>query len=145
MDYFRWYGYGLYLNQYNVIYIDFSDMDDAYTDYGSFICRIKRQLKKDLEASYPEISFDKDSTISEDLGVINQKTRDRFIFILDKRDIVFNLIFFDTHQRQCLLFPKALLKDRAYADLTYMTWIPPIAKYSSSTELNNLLEYTMAS
>lgn len=82
--------YALHLNQYNVIYIDFSDMDDACTDYGSFICRIKRRLKKDLRASYPEISFDEDSTISEDLVAINQKNNDRFIFILDEWDVVFN-------------------------------------------------------
>lgn len=85
-------------------------MDDAYTDYGSFICRIKRQLKKDLEASYPEISFDEDSTISEDLGVINQKTRDRFIFILDKRDIVFNLIFLTHTSDNAFFFPKRCLR-----------------------------------
>ena len=46
-------------------------MDDACTDYGSFICRIKRRLKKDLESSYPGISFDEDSTISEDLVSIS--------------------------------------------------------------------------
>lgn len=139
-------GYGLHLNQYNVIYMDFSDMDDACTDYGSFICRIKRRLKKDLESSYPEISFDKDSTISEDLVSINQKTHDRFIFILDEWDIVFNLNFItDEDRRQYLLFLKVLLRDRSYVDFAYMTGILPIAKYSSGTELNNFLEYTMAS
>lgn len=84
-------GYSMHLNQYNVIYIDFSDMDDACKDYASFIGRIKKRLKRDLKAAYPDISFDEDSTISEDLLYISQKTRDQFIFILDEWDVVFGL------------------------------------------------------
>lgn len=42
-------------------------------------------------------------------------------------------------------FLSNLLKDQPYVDLTYMTGILPIAKYSSGSELNMFLEYTMAS
>ncbi len=59
--------YQVHLNQYNVIYIDFSDMDDACTDYPSFIGRIKKRLKRDLFEAYPDIIFDEASTITEDL------------------------------------------------------------------------------
>ncbi len=139
-------GYSLHLNQYNVIYIDFSDMDDACRDYHSFIGRIKKRLKRDLRDAYPKISFDEDSTISEDLLCINQKTREQFIFILDEWDMVFGLNFIsDEERRQYLLFLKVLLRDRFYVAFAYMTGIMPIAKYSSGTELNNFLEYTMAS
>lgn len=138
--------YQVHLNQYNVIYIDFSDMDDACTDYPSFIGRIKKRLKRDLFEAYPDIIFDEASTITEDLVYINQKTKDRFIFILDEWDVVFNLKFIsEEERRQYLLFLKVLLRDRAYAAFAYMTGILPIAKYSSGTELNNFLEYTMAS
>lgn len=51
----------------------------------------------------------------------------------------------DEDRRQYLLFLKILLKDRSYVDFAYITGILPIAKYSSGTELNNFLEYTMAS
>lgn len=139
-------GYSMHLNQYNVIYIDFSDMDDACKDYASFIGRIKKRLKRDLKAAYPDISFDEDSTISEDLLYISQKTRDQFIFILDEWDVVFGLNFIsDDDREQYLLFLKVLLRDRSYVAFAYMTGIMPIAKYSSGTELNNFLEYTMAS
>ena len=37
------------------------------------------------------------------------------------------------------------MKDRSYVQLTYMTGILPIAKYSSGSELNMFWEYTMAS
>ena len=43
-----------------------------------------------------------------------------------------------------LLFLRNLLKDQAYVTLAYMTGILPIAKYSSGSELNMFLEYTMA-
>ena len=139
-------GYSMHLNQYNVIYIDFSDMDDACTDYSSFIGRLKKRLKRDLRDAYPKISFDEDSTISENLLYINQQTQDRFIFILDEWDVVFGLHFIsDEDRRQYLLFLKVLLRDRSYVAFAYMTGIMPIAKYSSGTELNNFLEYTMAS
>ena len=44
-----------------------------------------------------------------------------------------------------LLFLKGLLKDKPYVALTYMTGILPIAKYSSGSELNMFIEYTMGS
>ena len=42
-----------------------------------------------------------------------------------------------------LLFLKGLLKDKPYVSLAYMTGILPIAKYSSGSELNMFIEYTM--
>ena len=42
-------------------------------------------------------------------------------------------------------FLSNLLKDYGYVELSYMTGILPIAKYSSGSELNMFLEYTMAS
>ena len=42
-------------------------------------------------------------------------------------------------------FLSNLLKDHGYVELSYMTGILPIAKYSSGSELNMFLEYTMAS
>ncbi|MBO5623851.1 MAG: AAA family ATPase, partial [Butyrivibrio sp.] len=44
-----------------------------------------------------------------------------------------------------LIFLRNLLKDQAYVALAYMTGILPIAKYSSGSELNMFMEYSMAS
>ena len=49
------------------------------------------------------------------------------------------------NKKQYVLFLSNLLKDRSYVQLTYMTGILPIAKYSSGSELNMFWEYTMAS
>ena len=48
-------------------------------------------------------------------------------------------------KKSYLLFLKGLLKDKPYVALAYMTGILPIAKYSSGSELNMFMEYTMAS
>ena len=50
----------------------------------------------------------------------------------------------DIEKQKYLLFLRNLLKDQAYVALAYMTGILPIAKYSSGSELNMFLEYTMA-
>lgn len=42
-----------------------------------------------------------------------------------------------------LAFLKNLLKDQIYVELTYMTGVLPIAKYSSGSELNMFVEYDM--
>lgn len=49
------------------------------------------------------------------------------------------------HKNSAISFLSNLLKDRPYVLLSYMTGILPIAKYSSGSELNMFLEYTMAS
>ncbi len=45
------------LNQYDVIYIDFSKMDDECKNYTSYIRNIKELLREDLRTAYPEVSF----------------------------------------------------------------------------------------
>ena len=43
------------------------------------------------------------------------------------------------------MFLRNLLKDRPYVLLAYTTGILPIAKYSSGSELNMFMKYTMIS
>ncbi len=50
----------------------------------------------------------------------------------------------DDDKKAFLLFLKSLLKGKIYVELAYMTGILPIAKYSSSSELNMFLEYDIA-
>lgn len=42
------------------------------------------------------------------------------------------------------MFLSNLLKDKPYVQFVYMTGILPIAKYSSGSELNMFVEFTMA-
>ena len=81
---------------------------------------------------------------SDILDKIYFQYSEKFIFILDEWDAVFHMKFITTVEKnQYLSFLKALLKDKAYVFFAYMTGILPIAKYSSGSELNMFLEYTM--
>lgn len=63
-----------------------------------------------------------------------------------KRFLTGNKSFVTQNDRQNYIsFLSNLLKDHAYVSLSYMTGILPISKYSSGSELNMFIEYTMAS
>lgn len=131
-------------NQYNVIYIDFSDIDDECSSYSQYINAIKTCLKNDLMQAYPQVKLQEISTVQSDLKEVFSQTGERFVFIFDEWDTVFHLSFItEADKKQYLQFLKSLLKDRAYVLLSYMTGILPIAKYSSGSELNMFMEYTM--
>ena len=111
--------YRKHLNQYNTIYIDFSVVDIDFRENGS---------------------------VREDLQRIFAEKKERFVFVFDEWDSVFHMPFVtEDDKKSYLLFLKGLLKDKPYVALAYMTGILPIAKYSSGSELNMFMEYTMAS
>lgn len=137
--------YRKHLNQYNVIYIDFSEMDDECKSYASYISNIKALLREDLHSAYHDVSFRKNGSISEDLKRIYTATRERFVFVLDEWDAIFHMPFIKEKDKLAYLnFLKNMLKGKVYVSFAYMTGILPIAKYSSGSEINMFLEYTMA-
>ena len=70
-------------------------------------------------------------------------TNDKFIFIFDEWDYIFNNHLFVEHQNDFLEFLRNLLKDQPYVALAYMTGVLPIKKYSSGSALNMFDEFTM--
>ncbi len=58
-------GYHRHLNQHDVIYIDFSEIDDACSTYASYIGNIKQLLREDMYASYPDVAFRENGTVME--------------------------------------------------------------------------------
>lgn len=136
--------YQKHLNKHNVIQIDFSKVDDECKNYRTYIGDIKDLLREDLHAAYPNVTFRNEGTVVEDLKRIYAKTKEQFIFVLDEWDAVFHMPFVKESDRQnYLLFLKSLLKDQAYVSMAYMTGVLPIAKYSSGSELNVFVEYSM--
>lgn len=137
--------YEKHLNSHNVIYIDFSKYDDDCCTYDDYIANIKEVLQEDVRTAYPDVEFRKKASVAEDLTRVHQQKKERFIFILDEWDAVFHMSFvLDRDKEKYLTFLKNLLKGNAYLEFVYMTGILPIAKYSSGSELNDFLEYTMA-
>jgi len=138
-------GYRENLNQYNVIYIDFSEMPEECDSYLKYIRRIKKYLKEDLANAYPEAGVDRDTAVWDILNKIFLKTGDQFVFIFDEWDCIFHKDYVQAKDKAAFIdFLSNLLKGKAYVTFTYMTGILPIAKYSSGSALNMFAEFTMA-
>lgn len=136
--------YRRHLNQYDVIYIDFSRMPELCNSYQTYITRIIDGLKNDLWDAYPQIDVDHAKSVWDILQEINERSNAAFLFVLDEWDAVFHMSFVtQEEQRKYLLFLKNLLKDQPYVELAYMTGVLPITKYSSGSELNMFTEYNM--
>ena len=139
--------YRKHLNQHNVIYIDFSKMPGNCKSYMEYITRIEERLKRDLLKVYSEIEIYPEDSLWDILeSIFIEYNGQKFIFIFDEWDCIFHKNFVTEEDRQNYIsFLSNLLKDHAYVSLSYMTGILPIAKYSSGSELNMFIEYTMAS
>lgn len=138
--------YNKYLNQFRVIHISFNDTSGQCTSYHDYIQRINNKLVRDLKKEYPfvEISHD-ESVIDVLIDIYAEEDTAKFIFVFDEWDYIFHQDFVTEEDKKAyLLFLRSLLKDRPYVLLAYMTGILPIAKYSSGSELNMFVEYTMA-
>ncbi|NBI64755.1 hypothetical protein D3Z38_17345 [Clostridiales bacterium] len=133
-----------HLNQHNVIFVDFSRVPREQGSYEQYIDRVQDGINQDLEEAYPGIGINVSGTVWDNLLTIFEKTKERFTFVIDEWDAVFHMSFVSKAQQQAYLsFLKNLLKDQVYVELTYMTGVLPIAKYSSGSELNMFVEYDM--
>jgi hypothetical protein len=133
------------LNRYHVIFLSLNDMPRRCKTYEQYITRIEDNLLDDLMQMYPEVQIRPSDAVPDVLTKIYalDPTR-KFIFVLDEWDFIFHRDFVTEEDKTDYMgFLNALLKDRPYVALAYMTGILPIAKYSSGSELNMFLEYTM--
>ena len=129
-----------HLNKYNVISISFNKISDKGNTFFEYMNMIKTSLINDIVEKYPHINPNKYFTISDMLNDTNEK----FIFIMDEWDYIFNNNLFIDHQNEFLEFLRNLLKDKSYVALAYMTGVLPIKKHSSTSALNMFDEYTLS-
>ena len=133
-----------YFNKYDMIYIDFSEVLEKCSSYDEYITRILEGLRADLREAFPEFISNRKS-VWDIMTDIFQKTKQKFVFVMDEWDAIFHMPFIsDKDKQEFLRFLKALLKDKAYVEIAYMTGVLPIAKYSSGSEINMFKEYDMA-
>lgn len=132
--------YQQHLNQHHVIHIDFSRTPLDCNRYQQYIMAIRDGIQEDIACYFPETRLKQNESPWDAL----EKTGQTFIFVLDEWDAVFHMSFMNEQDKnEHMLFLKNLLKDRAYVELAYMTGVLPIAKYSSGSELNMFMEYSM--
>jgi hypothetical protein len=139
--------YEVFAGQYDVISISLNEMPRKCTNYEQYIDRIENRLLKDLMNSYPNADIREDDAVWDAMmSIFNVYDSKQFIFVLDEWDFIYHQDFAtERDKKDYISFLSNLLKDKPYVSLAYMTGILPIAKYSSGSELNMFLEYTMAS
>lgn len=138
-------GYQEYLNQCDVIHISFNELPRKCGAYEPYIERIENRLLHDLQQAYPDCGISDDEALWDALMDIHEKYLTRFVFIFDEWDFIFHRNYVtESNKKDFVSFLSSLLKDKPYVSLAYMTGILPITKYSSGSELNMFLEYTMA-
>ena len=136
---------GRHQNQHHVIFISCNEVPRKCSSYAPYIDRMESRLKKDLQHACPDIEMDAEAALWDILDEIYETFEETFIFILDEWDYIFHQDFTKEDDRKSYIrFLSSLLKDKPYVAFAYMTGILPIAKYSSGSELNMFLEYTMA-
>lgn len=138
--------YRKHIGKYDVIFISLNELPRKCRSYEQYIDRIESRLICDLKKEYPDADFREDDAVWDALtSVYNAYDSRRFIFVLDEWDFIFHRDFVtEKNKKEYIDFLSNLLKGKAYVALAYMTGILPIAKYSSGSELNMFLEYTMA-
>ena len=136
-----------YAGKYDVVFVSLNELPRKCTSYEQYIERIENRLLKDLIDAYPKAEIQKEDAVWDAFSAVyHAYDSKRFIFVLDEWDFIFHRDFVTLRDRKEYIdFLSNLLKGKAYVSLAYMTGILPIAKYSSGSELNMFLEYTMAS
>ncbi len=137
--------YREHLNKHNVIHIVFNAIDEEECQsYQQYISRIKKTLLRDLKNAFPTAEIENDDTVISALNQVLEYCGEKFIFVLDEWDFIFHQDFAtDTDKKAFARFLNALLKDKAYVEMAYITGVLPIAKFSSGSELNMFFEFTM--
>lgn len=139
--------YQVYAGKYDVVFISFNELPRRCRSYEQYIGRIEDRLIRDLKAAYPKADIREEDAVWDAFSAVYHcYDSKRFIFVLDEWDFIFHKDFVtESDRKEYIDFLSNLLKGKAYVSLAYMTGILPIAKYSSGSELNMFLEYTMAS
>ncbi|MCD7765918.1 MAG: ATP-binding protein, partial [Lachnospiraceae bacterium] len=137
--------YREYMNQYNVIYINFIKPANTSKNYDEFINSIETFLIRDLRKSFPDTDYWEGLSLADFLGLIYADKQEKFILIFDEWDCIFHKSYTSNEERKSFInWLAAMTKDTGYVALSYMTGVLPIAKYSSGSTINNFDEYTMA-
>ena len=135
-----------HLNQYRVIYLDMTSFITRFKD-ESIVCHIDEELKADVCAAYPELTFVERDDLMGCLMRINDATGDSFFFIIDEWDAICREFEPGSEGMESYLnWLRRMFKDVIAYDVfagVYMTGILPVKKYKTPTAMNNFVEYSM--
>ena len=136
-----------YMNQYDVIHFDVQWCMNVAGGPDQVIGYITENVIQELREFYPEIVTEKVKSVVEALSRINEKTKARFVIIIDEWDVLIRDEAMNHQvQEQYINFLRDLFKGilpTKYIALAYLTGILPVKKVKTQSALNNFSEFTM--
>lgn len=140
----------LYLNKFDVIYLDITRFISTSTDIKNVVSDIQRKVIDELKTAYPSCIKENEQILADALFGVSHKKELKFIVIIDEWDALFREAKNDDLlQKEYVQFLRGLFKGGPATDETiaaaYMTGILPIKKYGTQSALTDFQEYTMTS
>lgn len=135
-----------YINKFNVIHIDIQWIKNS-TECIKIVETIQKSIISELKELYPEFADDKCKSLPLLLANIHNKTKNKFIIIIDEWDCIFREDKNNKKaQEEYIQLLNGLFKGSQpdkFISLAYLTGILPIKKYGTQSALNNFEEFTM--
>jgi hypothetical protein len=134
--------YETHLNKYPTIYWDWNRFADR--DFKSVVKETQKAVIEDLRTKYPFLKADEDK-LMDALSEINERTGERFIFIIDEWDRLVREVDKNVQEEYVNLLRamfKSNIANKVFL-LVYMTGILPIIKVEAQSALNNFVEYSI--
>ena len=139
--------FDIYLNKYNVIYLDITWFISTVEEINGTVKYLQREVINELRESYPDLTEEKRS-LPIALSDISDAIGEKFIIIIDEWDALFREAKDNTAlQKEYLQLLRGLFKSSVtdkMIEAAYMTGILPIKKYGTEEEVNQLCsEYNL--
>lgn len=137
--------FGEYLNKYDTIHLDIQGLFIPAGGKEKVVDYINKSILYDLKEIYPSFISENTSSLQEALTIINSKTGNKFVIIIDEWDILIREAE-ESVANEYIDFLRGLFKcteANSYIALAYLTGILPIKKIQTQSALNNFKEYTV--
>lgn len=133
-----------HLNRYDVIHLNMQDLLSMRSTMREVLALIDQAVSAEIVSLYPAANYLNRNRLADTAADAYAFTHAPFVFVIDEWDAVFRVHKEDKRAQELYLdWLRALLKDKPYVALAYMTGILPIKKYGQHSALNMFAEISM--
>ena len=136
-----------HLNQYDVIHMDMQWFMEHAGSIDRTVSYASKCILKELRQYYPQQVSDAVNSVSEALFLINSRTGNTFVVIIDEWDVLIRDESSNASlQQEYISFLRGLFKETGptqYIALAYLTGILPVIRQKTQSALNHFDEFTM--